>query len=171
MTKVRILGIDPGLNNTGWGVVDSCGGVFDFVAAGILHSDVKKTLAERLCELHKGLIAIIDEFRPDEASIEQTFVNKNPNSTLKLGQARGAVIVAPALKGIPVFEYAPNQIKKMSVGAGHADKTQVDMMVRTMLKGLDKDIKLGADASDALAMALTHAYMRSAVGVALEKNK
>lgn len=160
MALVRILGIDPGLNNTGWGVVDCLAGKFNFVGAGILHSDVKKSLAERLTELHLGLIAVIDEFHPIEAVVEQTFVNKNPSSTLKLGQARGIALLAPALRDIPVFEYAPNQIKKMIVGVGHADKSQVDMMVRTMLKGLPKECTLGPDASDALAMAVCRAYMR-----------
>lgn len=156
---MRILGIDPGLQHTGWGVIDINGIKQSFAAAGILHSDKTKSLAEKLAELHSGLISIIDEFKPDEVSIEKTFVNNNPLSSLTLGQARGAVILAPALRGIPVFEYTPNQIKKMIVGTGHADKKQVDMMVHTMLYGL-QGIKLGADASDALAIALCRVFMR-----------
>ena len=105
---------------------------------------------------------MVAEFNPSEAAIEETFVNKNPNSTLKLGQARGAVILVPALQKIPVFEYAPNQIKKMVVGSGHAEKRQVDMMVHTMLKGV-QSYKIGPDAADALAIAMCHGYMRSSV--------
>jgi len=156
---MRILGIDPGLKHTGWGVIEGKSAKFYFVAAGILHSDVKKELSERLCELHKGMLSIVDEFKPDEASIEQTFVNTNPVASLRLGQARGAVIIAPVLRDIPVFEYTANQIKKTVVGVGHAEKKQVDMMVHSMLKGME-EIKLKADASDALAIAICHGFMR-----------
>ena len=156
---MRILGIDPGLKHTGWGVIEGSGAKFYFVAAGILHSDVNKELSERLCELHKGMLDIVDEFKPDEASIEQTFVNTNPVASLRLGQARGAVIIAPVLRSIPVFEYTANQIKKTVVGVGHAEKKQVDMMVHSMLKGME-EIKLKADASDALAIAICHGFMR-----------
>ncbi len=158
----RILGIDPGLQNTGWGVIDCSANDFIFVAAGTIHSEPKKKLPERLAELYQGIDKVINDFSPVEAAIEETFVNKNPNSTLKLGQARGAVILVPALKKIPVFEYAPNQIKKMVVGSGHAEKRQVDMMVHTMIKGL-KSYKIGPDAADALAIAICHGYMRSSL--------
>ncbi len=158
----RILGLDPGLQNTGWGVIDCSGSSFAFVAAGIIHSAPDKTLAERLAELHTGVAAVVSEFNPEETAIEETFVNKNPNSTLKLGQARGAIILVPALQKIPVFEYAPNQIKKMVVGSGHAEKRQVDMMVHTMLKGV-QNYKIGPDAADALAIAMCHGYMRTSV--------
>jgi len=155
---MRIIGLDPGLRHTGWGVVDKNGVKFSFVAAGVISADTTPSLAERLAELHSHLIKILDEFRPDEASIEKTFVNVNPESTLKLGQARGVVLLAPALKGLPVGEYTPNQIKKMIVGVGHADKKQVDMMIRKMLPTLPENIP--ADASDALAIAVCHGFMR-----------
>ena len=155
---MRIIGLDPGLRHTGWGVVDKNGVKFSFVAAGVISADTTPSLAERLAELHSHLIKVLDEFRPDEASIEKTFVNVNPESTLKLGQARGVVLLAPALKGLPVGEYTPNQIKKMIVGVGHADKKQVDMMIRKMLPTLPGNIP--ADASDALAIAVCHGFMR-----------
>ena len=155
---MRIIGLDPGLRHTGWGVVDKDGAKFSFVAADVISEDTTPSLAERLAELHSHLIKVLDEFRPDEASIEKTFVNVNPESTLKLGQARGVVLLAPALKGLPVGEYTPNQIKKMIVGVGHADKKQVDMMVRKILPTLPENIP--ADASDALAIAVCHGFMR-----------
>ena len=155
---MRIIGLDPGLRHTGWGVVDKNGVKFSFVAAGVISADTTPSLAERLADLHSHLIKVLDEFRPDEASIEKTFVNVNPESTLKLGQARGVVLLAPALKGLPVGEYTPNQIKKMIVGVGHADKKQVDMMIRKMLPTLPENIP--ADASDALAIAVCHGFMR-----------
>lgn len=158
---IRILGIDPGLRNTGWGIIEKDGSKMRFVAAGVVHSDDTKTLPERLVELHQGMAEIMADWQPDEAAIEETFVNKNPNSTLKLGQARAAVLLAPALAGIRVDEYTPNQVKKMIVGAGHAEKSQVDMMVRTLLKTVPE--KIPADAADALAIALCHGFMRSTI--------
>lgn len=158
---MRIIGLDPGLRHTGWGVIDKDGTKVSFVAAGVISADTTPCLAERLAELHSHLMKIFDEFSPDEASIEIVFVNKNPESTLKLGQARGVVLLAPALKGLPVGEYTPNQIKKMIVGVGHADKNQVDMMVRKMLPTLPENIP--ADASDALAIALCHGFMRQTI--------
>ena len=155
---LRILGLDPGLRHTGWGVVDKEGPRFRFISAGVINPDDSLSLSERLAELHEGLKKIITDFSPDEAAVEETFVNKNPNSTLKLGQARGVVILTPALFGLRVAEYTPNQIKKMIVGAGHADKNQVDMMVRTLLKTVPEHIP--PDASDALAIALCHGFMR-----------
>lgn len=157
---IRILGLDPGLRHTGWGVIDKDGPKIRFISAGVINPDETLTLAERLAELHEGLKKIIQDFKPDESAVEQTFVNKNPTSTLKLGQARGVVILTPALFGVCVAEYTPNQIKKMIVGAGHADKNQVDMMVRTLLKTVPEHIP--PDASDALAIALCHGFMRSA---------
>ena len=155
---LRILGLDPGLRHTGWGVVDKEGPRFRFISAGVINPDDSLSLPERLAELHEGLKKILTDFSPDEAAVEETFVNKNPNSTLKLGQARGVVILTPALFGLRVAEYTPNQIKKMIVGAGHADKNQVDMMVRTLLKTVPEHIP--PDASDALAIALCHGFMR-----------
>lgn len=156
--KVRIIGIDPGLVHTGWGVVDSANGRLSLVAAGVINPEKGDlSLANRLLDLHTKLRAVLTEFSPDEAAVEQTFVNVNPTSTLKLGQARGVVLLCPAESGIPVAEYTPNQIKKAVVGVGHATKDQVDMMVHTLLPGVGK---VKADASDALAMAICHSYMR-----------
>ena len=155
---IRLLGLDPGLRHTGWGIVDKEGPKFRFIAAGVINPNETLSLSERLAELHESLKKLITEWKPDEAAVEETFVNKNPNSTLKLGQARGVVILTPALFGLPVSEYTPNQIKKMIVGAGHADKNQVDMMVRTLLKTVPEHIP--PDASDALAIALCHGFMR-----------
>lgn len=155
---LRILGLDPGLRHTGWGIIDQDGPKIRFIAAGVINPNDKNALSDRLAELHKNLKKIIIDFTPDETAVEETFVNKNPNSTLKLGQARGVVLLTPALFHLPVAEYTPNQIKKMIVGAGHADKKQVDMMVRTLLKTVPE--KIPPDASDALAIALCHAFMR-----------
>lgn len=154
---VRIIGLDPGLRHTGWGILDSRDSRIVFVAAGVANSTDSLPLAERLAELHAQIRQIIAEYAPDEASVEETFVNKNPNSTLKLGQARGVVLLAPAQAGLPVAEYTPNQIKKAVVGNGHAEKQQVDMMVHTLLPACGN---LKADAADALAAAICHSYMR-----------
>ncbi len=157
---LRILGLDPGLRHTGWGIIEKDGSKMRFISAGVINPDDRLALADRLAELHEGLKKIIHDFMPDEVAVEETFVNKNPNSTLKLGQARGVVILTPALFHLHVAEYTPNQIKKMIVGAGHADKNQVDMMVRTLLKTVPEHIP--PDASDALAIALCHGFMRPA---------
>ena len=155
---LRVLGLDPGLRHTGWGIVDKEGPKLRFISAGVINPNETLSLAERLAELHEGLKKVIADFSPDEVAVEETFVNKNPNSTLKLGQARGVVLLTPALFNIRVSEYTPNQVKKMVVGAGHADKNQVDMMVRTLLKTVPEHIP--PDASDALAMAICHCFMR-----------
>lgn len=160
---VRILGLDPGLRHTGWGVIEKDGTRLRFIAAGVINPDETRALSDRLAELYKQLHQVIEDFSPDEAAVEETFVNKNPTSTLKLGQARGVVLLVPALKGLRVAEYTPNQIKKMVVGAGHADKNQVDMMVRTLLKTVPEHIP--PDASDALAIALCHGFMRQTLGI------
>lgn len=156
---MRILGLDPGLRHTGWGLIEKNGPKISFVAAGVINADTTLSLAERLAEIHAAVTKVILDYQPDEAAIEETFVNVNPTSTLKLGQARGAIILAPAEYGISVAEYTPNQIKKMVVGVGHADKNQVDMMVRRMLPTLPEHIP--PDASDALAVALCHSYLRA----------
>ena len=153
----RILGLDPGLRRTGWGVIQVDGNLLRFVAAGTVLSDDKQDLAERLAQLHRGVIQVIAEWSPDLAAVEETFVNKNPLSTLKLGQARGAVMLAASLSGLSVGEYTPNAVKKAVVGSGHAAKEQVGMMVRTLLGGAKID---GADAADALAVAICHAHHR-----------
>lgn len=155
---IRILGLDPGLRHTGWGVIEKDGARLRFIAGGVINPSTEGDLSDRLAELHAELKKIIESYEPDEVSVEQTFVNNNPTSTLKLGQARGVVILTPALYQLRVAEYTPNQIKKMIVGAGHADKKQVDMMVRTLLKTVPEHIP--ADASDALAIALCHSFMR-----------
>lgn len=158
---IRILGLDPGLRHTGWGIVEKDGTHLRFIAGGVINPSETGALSERLAELHQELKKIIEAYQPDEAAVEQTFVNNNPTSTLKLGQARGVVLLTPALYQLSVAEYTPNQIKKMVVGAGHADKKQVDMMVRTLLKSVPEHIP--PDASDALAIALCHGFMRSTV--------
>ena len=152
---MRLLGLDPGLRHTGWGVIEAAGNRLRHVADGAVHSSNARPLAERLVELHDGLARIIAEFHPDEAAVEETFVNKNPTSTLKLGLARGVALLVPALAGLPVHEYPANLVKKSVVGAGHAAKEQVQMMVRRLLPGA----MIGSpDAADALAVAICHAH-------------
>lgn len=156
---MRLLGLDPGLQHTGWGVIDAEGSRLSFVAAGTVNSDSKLPLAERLVQIHDGLRAVIDAWEPVEAAVEETFVNKNPTSTLKLGLARGVVLLTPALFNLKVAEYPANLIKKSVVGAGHAAKEQVQMMVRVLLPASgDAD---SADAADALAVAICHAHHRA----------
>jgi crossover junction endodeoxyribonuclease RuvC len=158
MTRaIRIIGIDPGLRRTGWGVVEIAGNRLGFLACGSVTTNDKDALSTRLLTIHDGLMRILDEFRPDEAAVEQTFVNKNPTATLKLGQARGIAMVVPARVGVPVAEYAPNLIKKSIVGAGHGDKVQVRMMIGVLLPKADPG---SDDAADALAIAVTHAHHR-----------
>ena len=157
MPKVRIIGIDPGLRNTGWGVIEAEGSRLSYVADGSVHSDADAPLAMRLLQIHQQLADILAQFLPDEAAIEETFVNKDARATLKLGQARGAAMLAPALAGIPVAEYAPNVVKKSVVGAGHAEKDQVKHMVRVLLPRAEMK---SADSTDALAIAICHAHHR-----------
>lgn len=133
MPKVRIIGIDPGLRNTGWGIIEAEGTRLSYVADGSVHSEPDAPLATRLLQIHTQLAEILQRFGPDEAAIEETFVNKDARATLKLGQARGAAMLAPALAGISVAEYAPNVVKKSVVGAGHAEKDQVKHMVKVLL--------------------------------------
>lgn len=158
MTEFTILGLDPGLRRTGWGIVASEGTRLRFCAAGLVTSDDRLSLAERLAQLHQGIVAVVREWQPQGAAVERTFVNKNPESTLKLGQARGAVMLAPALAGIAVGEYAPTAVKQAVVGTGRAEKEQVGMMVRTLLPGCRET---AADVTDALAVAICHAHHRS----------
>lgn len=157
MALKRIIGIDPGLQATGWGIVESDGIRLIHIAHGTVRSDPKKTLSDRLLMLHDGIAEILAEFAPQEAAVEETFVNKNPVSTLKLGQARGICLLVPALSGLTVAEYAPNHIKKAVVGVGHAGKGQVEAMVATLLP---KVTLSGTDAIDALAVAICHAHQR-----------
>lgn len=153
----RLIGLDPGLRFTGWGIVDVTGNRLRWVADGAVGSDGKADLATRLRELHDGLQAVIAAWRPDEAAVEETFVNRNPVSTLKLGQARGISLLVAALNDLPVAEFAPNAIKKAVVGTGHADKAQIHMMVRTLLPGAGI---ANEHAADALACAICHAHHR-----------
>ena len=156
---VRILGLDPGLRHTGWGLIESRGQGLRYIASGVINPNVKEeSLALRLAELFEKLHDVVKTCAPDEAVVEEVFVNKNPGSTLKLGMARGVVLLVPAHLEIPVFEYTANQVKKSVVGTGHADKNQVMFMVRRLLPTAPPDMKL--DAADALAVALCHAHHR-----------
>jgi crossover junction endodeoxyribonuclease RuvC len=160
---IRILGIDPGLRRTGWGLVTIEGTRLGYVACGIVTSDDKTALATRLTQLHDGLTAIVRELAPDEAAVEETFVNKDAQATLKLGHARGIALLVPALAGVPVAEYPANLVKKTVVGAGHAEKRQIQAMVRILLPKADPG---SDDAADALAIAITHAHHRNARALA-----
>jgi crossover junction endodeoxyribonuclease RuvC len=148
-----ILGLDPGLGCTGWGVIRADGNRLSHLANGQIRTDPKAQLPARLVELHGRLLAVLAEHRPDRAAVEEVFVNDNPQSTLKLGQARGVVLLAAA--SVPVGEYAARLVKKAIVGTGAAEKAQVHAMVQRLLPG----VKIaGADAADALAVAITHAH-------------
>lgn len=152
---MRVIGIDPGLRNLGWGVIDVEGSRLTHVANGICHSNGAEDLAPRLLALHMQLTAVLARYAPDAAAVEHTFVNKDAAGTLKLGQARGIALLVPAQAGLTVGEYAPNAIKKTVVGVGHAAKQQVDHMVRLQLPGVEI---VGPDAADALAIAICHAH-------------
>ena len=152
---MRLIGLDPGLRNTGWGVIDVQANRLTYVADGTVSPSPKQDLAGRLRDLHEGLAQVLADFDPDEAAVEETFVNKNPGTTLRLGEARGVVVLAPALVGLPVAEYSANRIKKSVVGAGHAAKEQVQMMVGRILPGCNFS---SPDAADALAVAICHAH-------------
>jgi crossover junction endodeoxyribonuclease RuvC len=156
-TLKKIIGIDPGLINTGWGLIEVEGNIIRHIDHGLIKIKTSDDIAVRLLNIYEALILILSKHMPDEASIEKTFVNKNPNSSLKLGHARGVILLALAKKKLKCFEYAPNQIKKSIVGRGHADKDQIATMV-TML--LSKKIEGTSDVSDALAIAITHAYQK-----------
>jgi crossover junction endodeoxyribonuclease RuvC len=156
---IRILGIDPGLRHTGWGVIDIEGNRLSFVACGSVATEDKAPLAIRLLAIHDGLASIIERYSPAEAAVEATFVNKDATATLKLGQARGIAMLVPARGGIEVAEYAPNLVKKTIVGAGHSDKAQIRMMIGVLLPKADPK---SDDAADALAIAVCHAHHRSA---------
>jgi crossover junction endodeoxyribonuclease RuvC len=157
---IRIIGIDPGLRRTGWGIVDTLGNSLRFIAAGTIKSDEKMSLASRLCQLHDGLRDVIHAEMPQEAAVEQTFVNKDAVATLKLGQARGIAMLVPALAGLAVAEYAPNAVKKAVIGVGHGDKRQIHMMVKVLMPKAMFDSE---HAADALAIAICHAHHRQSV--------
>jgi crossover junction endodeoxyribonuclease RuvC len=154
---IRILGIDPGLKRTGWGLIDSDGNRLAPIACGSLETSERVSLGERLVAIHDGLMAVIERFAPHEAAVEATFVNTNAAATLKLGQARGVAMLVPAKCGLAVSEYAPNVVKKTVVGAGHGEKAQVRMMIGVLLPKADPQSE---DAADALAIAVCHAHHR-----------
>ncbi|MET0545026.1 MAG: crossover junction endodeoxyribonuclease RuvC [Caulobacterales bacterium] len=154
---IRIIGIDPGLRRTGWGVVEAIGNSLRFVAAGTVRSDEKAALANRLCQLHDGLVEVMRIYTPDEAAVESTFVNRDATATLKLGQARGIAMLVPALGGLNVAEYAPNAVKKAVIGVGKGEKNQIVMMVKVLMPKAVFDTE---DAADALAIAICHAHHR-----------
>ncbi len=159
-SAIRILGVDPGLSATGWGVVEAEGSRLTFCACGSISTDTDMALSRRLALIHRELAGLIAEHRPDEGAVEETFVNRDPRSALKLGQARGVALAALALGGLNVAEYAANLVKKTVVGVGHAEKPQVAMMVKMLLPGSNAR---GADAADALAVAICHAQHRRAL--------
>jgi crossover junction endodeoxyribonuclease RuvC len=165
MTRsIRIIGIDPGLRRMGWGIVESDGVRLAYVASGVITSDGDEDLAYRLRELYQGLCSVIAAHRPQEAAVEETFVNKDPRSTLKLGQARGMALLAPACSGLRVAEYPPNVIKKTVTGAGHGEKRQIQAMIGFLLPKARFE---SADEADALAIAICHASHRaSAIAIA-----
>ncbi len=153
-----IIGLDPGLRHTGWGIVKTTGNSLQYVAHGVISPSSKLDFANRLNILHQELQAVITQHQPDEAAVEETFVNMNASSTLKLGMARGVVLLVPAQHGLKVVEYATNSVKKTVVGAGHASKDQVALMVERLLYGC-KGVK--EDAADALAVAICHVHTSS----------
>jgi len=157
-TSIRIIGIDPGLRRTGWGVVESDGVRLSYVASGLITSTTDADLAYRLRELFEGIASVIASFKPHEAAVEETFVNNNARATLKLGQARGIALLAPAMSGLAVAEYPPNLVKKSVVGAGHAEKRQIKAMIGLLLPRARVE---SADEADALAIAICHANHRT----------
>lgn len=152
---MRVIGLDPGLRRTGWGVIEIDGTRLQHVANGVVESDDKLDLARRLVQLNTGIIAVLQAHEPDEAAVEATLVNKNPSSTLKLGLARGVVLLTPAAHGLPVAEYLPMIVKKAVVGSGHATKSQVETMVGHLMPGCGI---ANSDAADALAVAICHSH-------------
>jgi crossover junction endodeoxyribonuclease RuvC len=155
---LRLLGLDPGLRHTGWGMIEIEGSRLRHLGDGVVATDAGQDVASRLCALHAALGAILAEWRPHEAAVEQTYVNRNGQATLKLGYARGIALLAPALAGVPVAEYGAMAVKQAVVGTGGADKTQVQAMVRRLLPGAGL---CRADAADALAVAICHAHHRA----------
>lgn len=154
---MKILGIDPGLQKTGWGVLSSEGSALKYIASGLIKPPTDLPLPERLAFLHQNMAEIIKLHGPDEAAIEETFVNQNPASALKLGQARGVLLAVPALYGLPTAEYAANKVKKSIVGTGHAGKGQIGHMIKMLLPACGT---ISEDEADALAVAITHAHHR-----------
>jgi crossover junction endodeoxyribonuclease RuvC len=151
----RILGIDPGLGATGWGLIEAEHNRLKFLACGTIHTDAAAPLPHRLNALHEGLARALALHKPHVAAIEETFVNRNPLSSLKLGHARGALMLTVSLAGVPITEYAATLVKKSIVGRGRAEKEQIGYMVKLLLPGSSPD---SADAADALAVAICHAH-------------
>ena len=156
---MRILGLDPSLSSTGWGIVEVENNRLRYVADGFIKTDPKLPIYDRLAVIHRALNEVIETYHPQEAAIEQVFLNENPTSTIKLGMARGVVILAPALFAIPECEYDPTKVKKAVVGVGRAEKSQVETMVKILLPGCKPK---NNDSSDALAMAICHNSYRTA---------
>lgn len=152
---MRILGIDPGLQKTGWGIIEQHGNNLSFIASGLIKTPAGLPLYARLATIDRDLADVVRDYKPDMAAIEETFMNNNAASALKLGQARGVAMVVPARYGLEVHEYAANLVKKTVVGTGHAAKDQIGMMIRTLLP---KSGKVSADEADALAIAICHAH-------------
>jgi crossover junction endodeoxyribonuclease RuvC len=159
---IRIIGIDPGLRRTGWGVIESDGARLAYIACGTVTSDAALPLSARLAMLFEGLSGVLTLWTPAEAAVEETFVNRDAHATLKLGQARGIALLAPARAGLSVAEYAPNMVKKTVVGSGHAEKTQIRAMIGFLLPKADPG---SDDAADALAIAITHAHHRKSASL------
>lgn len=159
-SPIRILGIDPGLRRTGWGLIEADGNRLIYVACGSVETSDRADLGPRLVAIHDGLIAVIEQYRPQEAAVEHTFVNTNAAATLKLGQARGIAMLVPARAGLTVAEYAPNLVKKTIVGSGHGEKAQIRMMIGVLLPKADPQSE---DAADALAIAVCHAHHRTSI--------
>lgn len=158
---MRILGLDPSLSSTGWGVIEANGNRLQYIADGFIPTDPKMPIEKRLDYIFRTLCGVIEMYKPEEAAIEKTFLNKNPESSLKLSMARGVVILATGYHNIPLFEFEPNKVKKALVGVGHADKNQIETMIKVLLPGCSPK---NNDSSDALAMAITRSHYRTAVG-------
>jgi crossover junction endodeoxyribonuclease RuvC len=157
-SSMRLMGLDPGLRFTGWGLIEVQGNRLRHLADGVIATDSACPVPARLCVLHDALAALLILHQPDEAAVEETYVNRNGAATLKLGYARGVALLAPALAGVPVTEYGAKSVKKAVVGTGSAAKDQVQMMVRRLLPGA---LIKRADAADALAVAICHAHHRA----------
>ncbi len=157
----KILGLDPSLSSTGWGIIEAQNNRLRYIADGYIPTDPKMPIEQRLNHIFRSLCGVIDLYQPDEAAIEIVFLNTNPNSTLKLSMARGIVVLAPGYYNIPLFEYEPNKVKKATVGVGKAAKDQVETMVKILLPGCKPK---NNDSSDALAIAITHAHFRNTPG-------
>ena len=158
---MRILGLDPSLSSTGWGVIEANGNRLQYIADGFIPTDPKMPIEKRLDHIFRTLCGVIEMYHPEEAAIEKTFLNKNPETSLKLSMARGVVILATGYHNIPLLEFEPNKVKKALVGVGHADKNQIETMIKILLPGCSPQ---NNDSSDALAMAITRSHYRTAVG-------